>query len=141
MRLVKSLLPYRPNEINGEALEKSYANGGWGPLGQIDELGRYSLIAGYTQYVKEDGIIPDVGCGEGILQQRLDGSKNSRYVGIDISSVAIERANANGTVRSTFMVSSIGSFDTEEGFDVIIFNECLYYLQDSLGYSRNTSIF
>jgi 2-polyprenyl-3-methyl-5-hydroxy-6-metoxy-1,4-benzoquinol methylase len=130
--LVKNILPYRPNEITIEAWNKTYANGGWDHIRQIDEFGRYSVIAGYIQHAKNSEKILDVGCGEGILQERLCESKYSRYVGIDISRVAIERATRRRNGKSTFLISSIEGFDTSEKFDVIIFNECLYYFQDPL---------
>ncbi len=132
LRFVKNNLPYRPNEINAAAWDKDYANGKWDHLHEIDGLGHYGLIVGYTQHAKEGKKILDVGCGEGILQQRLCESRYSRYVGIDISEVAVKRAARRQNDKNIFLTSSIEDFDTNEKFDVIIFSECLYYLQDPL---------
>ena len=68
----------------------------------------------------------DIGCGEGILCERLSKSYYSRYVGIDVSTVAIDRANVNNSQKTKFLAEKIEDFNTNEKFDVIIFNECLY---------------
>lgn len=132
MRLIKNIYPYRPNEISAEAWDRDYANGVWDHIRQIDELGHYSLIAGYVHCAKKGKKLLDVGCGEGIRLERLCESKYSGYTGIDISEVAIARATEQRNGKTTFVVASIEGFETNERYDVIIFNECLYYLHNPL---------
>src|SRR6266487_5146131 len=43
----------------------------WDCLSNDGEVSRYSVIMGYIQYFKPTGSILDIGCGEGILQERL----------------------------------------------------------------------
>ena len=54
------------------------------------------------------------------------------YVGIDVSTVAIERASFKKNNKNLFIASRIEDFKTDDKFDVIIFNECLYYMQEPL---------
>src|SRR5438876_6993820 len=75
-----------------EEWDSQYEKGHWEYMKCLEEVGRYSLIAGYIHYLKPGGSILDVGCGEGILQQRLNLDGISKYVGIDISKVAIDAA-------------------------------------------------
>ena len=130
--LIKRLLPYRPIRISDTFWEQRYTEGKWDRIRAIDELARYSLIVGYTHFLKKAASILDVGCGEGILCERLCKSHYSRYVGIDVSTVAIDRACVNSNEKSKFLVQEIEGFRTDETFDVIIFNECLYYTEDPL---------
>jgi 2-polyprenyl-3-methyl-5-hydroxy-6-metoxy-1,4-benzoquinol methylase len=73
----------------------------------------------------------DIGCAGGTLSSCIDGCQ--RYHGVDISQVAITEALAlktkwkDGPV-ATFSVADLRSFHSDETFDVIVFNEVLYYL-------------
>jgi len=75
-----------------EKWEAEYVRGQWNYIKQLDELARYSVIVGYCCYFRPGGTILDIGCGEGILQERLSPCQYSRYVGIDICAEAIRRA-------------------------------------------------
>jgi len=92
----------------------------------------YSLIVGYTHFLKKGGSILDVGCGEGILYERLCKGHYSRYLGIDVSTVAIGRVSDKNDEKHQFVAARIEDFRTDEKFDVIIFNECLYYMEEPL---------
>jgi 2-polyprenyl-3-methyl-5-hydroxy-6-metoxy-1,4-benzoquinol methylase len=97
----------------------------------IGELARYSIIAGYIQFLARKGRVLDVGCGEGLLAQRLCPNAYASYLGIDLSAVAIDRANQKKDARecrSDFLVADVETFAGDGTFDVIVFNECLYYL-------------
>jgi SAM-dependent methyltransferase len=76
--------------------------------------------------------ILDVGCAGGTLAYTVGGCK--RYFGVDISKVAISEAQhisagrKEGRLDVHFAVSDLQLFRTEEKFDIIVFNEVLYYL-------------
>ena len=70
-----------------------------GGLKEIGELAHYSAIVGYCYYLNKSGTILDIGCGEGILQERLRSLNYSRYVGVDISAKAIRRASPGTTTE------------------------------------------
>lgn len=73
----------------------------------------------------------DIGCAGDMLADTLDHSF-ARYVGVDISDVAIERARdisppAQRCARD-YVISDMTTFQPDADFDVIVFNEVLYYL-------------
>ena len=128
-KLIKKFLPYKAIRIRPASWEERYSEGKWDRIREINELARYSIIIGYCQFLKQAGSILDVGCGEGILCERLCNNQYSRYLGIDGSRVGIDRANVNNNERDRLLVVRIEDFITLEKFDVIIFNESLYYLE------------
>jgi len=69
----------------------------------------------------------DVGCASGTLGRALRDAGVARYVGLDISPVAIESADRS---LGEFHVGDLASFPVETlpPFDVVVFNEVLYYL-------------
>jgi 2-polyprenyl-3-methyl-5-hydroxy-6-metoxy-1,4-benzoquinol methylase len=109
-----------------------YADGDWSRLHQIGELGHYSVIAGYFGRFKPGGSVLDVACGEGILQRHLKPHRYSRYLGIDYVPEAISAASGSKDETTDFAVADAADYTTEQKFDAIIFNECLYYFDDPM---------
>jgi 2-polyprenyl-3-methyl-5-hydroxy-6-metoxy-1,4-benzoquinol methylase len=105
--------------------EAQYVGGRCDYYREISELARYHIVAGYCHYLKPAGTILDLGCGEGILQERLDPSKYSRYVGVDFSSEAINRATNQQDEKTLFVTADISTYIPDGKFDVIIFSECI----------------
>ena len=118
--------------VSQEVWESQYLTGRWNYMSHFHEVGRYSTIVGYIQYLKRGGSILDVGCGEGILLERLCPSWYSKYLGIDISQEAIDKASKQQTYKSSFIRDDAEKYVPTELFDVIIFNETLYYFIDPL---------
>lgn len=117
----------------GEALwDYEYAAGFWDDLSHLEELARFSVIAGHIQFLKPGGIVLDVGCGKGILHERLSPGSYSRYVGIDFSQSAIERATAKADPKTSFLHADAEKYIPGENFDTIVFSEVLYILNDPL---------
>lgn len=119
--------------ISQEDWEKEYREGDWDFLRGLDELARYSVIAGFLHRLRPGGSILDVGCGEAVLLEELLPYGASRYVGLDVSEVAIERCAARNFENASFVAAAAESYEPEERFDVIVFNECLYYFNDPVG--------
>ena len=70
----------------------------------------------------------DVGCGNGGLARLIVGNPRIEYVGTDISSSAIARAR-EAAPAGTFIEGSAAYPPERAGtFDIIVFNEILYYL-------------
>ena len=109
---------------------REHAESGWARLRSPAELGRYSVIRGWCQHFGRDGAVLDVGCGEGILQESLVGY--GRYTGIDLFPEAIARAQAKSDARTHFLQADVASYEPDEPLDVIIWNECLYYLSNPI---------
>ncbi len=117
-------------QISDAVWESQFSSGHWGFLRDVDELARYSIIAGYLVFLKPGGSILDIGCGEAILLSRLDPESFKRYVGIDISEAAIESVFSYEQDKVTFVKESATSFVPSEFFSSIVFNEMLYYCDD-----------
>lgn len=123
-------LPYRPERPNRRP-ERHYQR-----LRAIDELARYSVIVGYCDHFKRGGAVLDLGCGEGVLAQKLGPQRYSRYLGVDSSSDAIGRAAAAEDGRTRFAHADAAQYRPDGRFDLIVFNESLYYFADPVGCLR-----
>lgn len=108
-----------------------YDRGLWDGLENLNELARFSVLAGYVQFMKPDKpAILEIGCGEGIMAQRIGTNHYGSYLGTDVADVAIELAKERfGDVRTHFEAVDMNDFQTDKTFDVIIFNEAIYYLK------------
>lgn len=107
-----------------------YTNGRWDQLRDLAELGRYSLIVGYTKYFANGGNIIDLGCGEGILQEKYNPTDYSHFTGVDFSDVAIENVKQRNIPNSTWLVGDLNKLTITGTYDAIIYNESLNYLSD-----------
>jgi 2-polyprenyl-3-methyl-5-hydroxy-6-metoxy-1,4-benzoquinol methylase len=123
--------------VPGKIWEEQYRSGHWSFLREVDQMARYDVIAGYIEsLMSRDASVLDVGCGEGLLLDRLRVAPYSRFVGIDISPTAVEQAREKRLPRSVFLCADAADFVVDEDFDVIIFNEVLYYFPDPLALTR-----
>jgi 2-polyprenyl-3-methyl-5-hydroxy-6-metoxy-1,4-benzoquinol methylase len=135
-RLVTAGLPYRPLRGGQHLLDAEYAVGTWDYLKGVEELSRFSVVAGYCHWWSNGGAILEIGCGEGTLSQRLDRSKYSTYVGVDISSEAIRRSARIQDDKISFVAEDASNYDPKSYFDIVVFNECLYYFPEPLNVLR-----
>ncbi len=98
-------------------------------LNSADESARNYVIAGMVQdLAKTHSKILDVGCGVGTTYERLR-PLSLDYHGIDLSSKAIEACEKTfrGQDSRRFTVGNFQDVIPEARYDVIIFNEVLYY--------------
>lgn len=116
--------------ISNTTWNDEYDSGAWDYLSSTKEVGRYSVIVGYCLHFKPAARILDVGCGTGILARWLSNAAISSYLGIDLSEAAIEKARQSNIQRAEFAVADVTTFQTSQLFDVIVFNEVLYYLRN-----------
>jgi SAM-dependent methyltransferase len=135
--LLSLLRPYQPLLGGKQHWDAEYAQGVWSYLKDLDELPHFSVVAGYCHHFAPGGAILEIGCGAGTLQERLCPGHYSRYVGVDVSSEAITRAAA--VKRSSaveFVEADAIAFVPQDTFDLILFNECLYYFSDPVSLVR-----
>jgi 2-polyprenyl-3-methyl-5-hydroxy-6-metoxy-1,4-benzoquinol methylase len=125
--------------VSREIWESQYRAGQWTFLQELEQMTRYSVIAGYIHALARKDALLDVGCGEGILLDRLGAHDFSKYVGIDISQTAVELAGKKRGDRSSFLQADAEHFLPAESFDAIIFNEVLYYFADPLAVAQRYS--
>jgi len=135
-RALSLLGPSSPVPGDKATLDGQYASGVWDYLRSVPELPRFGVIVAFCHHFKHLGSILEIGCGEGLLPTRLDHSRYSRYLGVDISSTAIDLASRRCDAKTTFAVGDARWFVPSDSFDVIVFSECLEYFADPLSLVR-----
>ena len=121
------VLGYRPPySFDGAVWDGEYARGALDFYRDVSEAPRYGILAAYLGAISPRSIV-DIGCGVGILRQRIDHLRFEQYVGLDVSPVAIEEARAAADGRSTFLVGERPGPELGR-FDVAVCNEVLYYV-------------
>ncbi len=127
-RLAAAVARYRALPVSVAEWNQQYGSGGWNNLESVRELPRYSVIAGYCRFYRPNGRVLDVGCGNGILASHLGARGVSSYVGFDLSETAITQARSRAVTNAAFVVADVELFVPPHAFDVVVFNEVLYYL-------------
>ena len=135
-RLLSAVRPYAPMRGGREHLDRKYAQGDWDYLRGLGELSRFSVLAGYCRHLRPGGALLEVGCGDGILAERLAPGSYARFVGVDISAEAVERAQALADERRRFVAADATTWAADEPSDLVVFNECLEYFDDPLALVR-----
>lgn len=111
---------------------KQYRSGRWESLKSELEAKRYfQLIDQMKEFASPNPSILDIGCGDGVLNERMGDYLFRNFVGVDFSSVSIEKAKAKNYPKSRFIAEDILKYSPAENFDVIIFNEAFYYIPDN----------
>ncbi len=105
----------------------------WDSMRNVADRGRYEFLVGYTRRNYPNARILDLGCGEGILLEQFEPRDYGAYLGVDFSEVAIANAKKLENSKVKFMVGDLDSLSIEGSFDVIIYNETLYYLRNPKG--------
>jgi 2-polyprenyl-3-methyl-5-hydroxy-6-metoxy-1,4-benzoquinol methylase len=118
----------RPTGIDGATWDREYATGHWARLGEMGEMPRYALIAGYVRSIGSAASVLDIGCGDGQLFDWLGQDNKRRYAGVDVSTVAIDQARLRTSNEAGFEVADATTFDPGAQFDIIVLNEMLYYM-------------
>jgi len=116
--------------------DAQYAAGDWAYMGRLEQTSRYGAIVAYLTVLAPQGAVLDVGCGEGVLFQRLRRSGYGRYVGIDLSAVAIAARAKDEDARTTFAQADAERYQPAGLFDAIVFNESMYYFHEPLATLR-----
>jgi len=119
--------------VGKEVWEEQYRQGGWELMRRFDEVARYSVIAAYLHHLRPGGSVLDVGCGEGLLADHLRPFGYSRYLGVDLSETAIGQAAGRVDAATSFAAADAESYVPPEGWDAVVFNECVYYFNDPVG--------
>ncbi|HSD51585.1 MAG TPA: class I SAM-dependent methyltransferase [Candidatus Methylomirabilis sp.] len=110
-----------------ETWDRQYRDGTWEWLGSIDEFAHYMVVAGYVRYLFASPTILDVGCGQGRLAELLAAASLTRYLGIDLSTEAIQVARRRVRTRARFRVADLNKWHPPGQFSVIVFCESLNY--------------
>jgi 2-polyprenyl-3-methyl-5-hydroxy-6-metoxy-1,4-benzoquinol methylase len=126
LRIIPGRKKSPANEQPG--MDEYYRNGCFDFLYTLEELSHYMVILGYIRFFVKQPAILDVGCGEGRLADLLDGQAYKDYHGIDISPIAIRRAQKKKLPKTRFTVADFQTWNPDQSYDLIIFCETLYYV-------------
>ena len=118
-----------------EIWDSQYQSRQWEYLTDILEVPRYSVILGFLLHGGCSRVL-DIGCGQAIVLSYLRRVGYRRYVGIDISSVALATSASLADDNTEFVTGDIESLSPLGQFDAVLFNECLYYFVDPLDVIR-----
>ncbi len=111
---------------------KQYKSGRWEKLkGDIEKVRYQTIIDFIAEYAVKNPSVLDLGCGEGILCERMNHDQYSHFVGMDFSSVSIKNATQLKLQNAEFICADIHTFAPDKKFDVIVFNEVFYYIHES----------
>jgi SAM-dependent methyltransferase len=127
--------------LSKDAWEEQYRKGGWEFMRRLDEVARYSVIAGFLHHLKPGGSVLDVGSGEGLLADHLRPFGYSRYLGVDLAETAIRQAAGRQDAKTAFAAADAESYQPPDRWDAIVFNECVYYFDDPVGSVRRYEAF
>lgn len=106
-----------------------FARGEWNNLQNTSGDRVYSYIEKYSNR----GTILDLGCGLGSTGNELDAACYEDYTGVDISDVAVRKAEIRSELngrenKNHYFQSDIYSYVPKQQFDAILFRDSIYYV-------------
>lgn len=79
-------------------------------------------------WVKHNSRILDVGCGDGVLGEKLIQEKNCQVFGVDLDIVAVSEAKKHG-IKAQTLDADEGLLFKDKSFDVVVASDCLQYMR------------
>jgi 2-polyprenyl-3-methyl-5-hydroxy-6-metoxy-1,4-benzoquinol methylase len=110
--------------------DRSYARGRWENLKSPREHMRLDACVEMIRRHAAGGDLLEIGCGEALLQQRLNPGDYRRFVGTDISAVAVGRAQAFANERVSYLVADMRVMELPDRFEAVIFNESINHVSE-----------
>lgn len=112
---------------------RQYKKGRWDYLKNDIEAPRYAkILDSIKQYAAEQPSVLDLGSGEGVLRMRLANETIGYFLGVDFSKVSIKNAKKHNFKNTDFLVADLHYYKPPQEFDVIVFNEAFYYINDTV---------
>lgn len=110
---------------------REFSTGRWDCLDTTDGDWVYPFLRKYAK----GGSILDLGCGSGSTGNELAIDAYSKYTGVDISDVAVakaeERSERNCRSKNNYVQSDILSYVPTGRYDLILFRDSIYYIPRS----------
>jgi 2-polyprenyl-3-methyl-5-hydroxy-6-metoxy-1,4-benzoquinol methylase len=131
-KLLSLVTPYQPMAQGRALLDAQYQAADWDYLRSTAEAPRFGVVAAYCHRLAAGRSLLEVGCGEGILLDHLDRSRFANYTGVDLSSVAVDRARSLEDDRVRFVCASAEEYVPVQAHQLIVFNEVMEYFDDPL---------
>lgn len=124
-----SLMRGRHAGIPEAQWDREFAAGKWSRLWDADESAHQFVAAGLLGALRPDSIL-DVGCGQGAFKAQLSHMDYRKYVGIDVSSAALDVARERDSdPRALYVHADAETWRPPGSFDVITFIESIVYLR------------
>jgi SAM-dependent methyltransferase len=106
------------------------ARDGWQRLRDDHESARYNEVRRVVEkYAGEGGVVLDLGCSQGILQEGL---RYGRYIGVDSAASSIGLAQGKADEQTRFIIGDVSTYRPEQAPDATVLNEVIYYLPGPL---------
>jgi SAM-dependent methyltransferase len=118
------LTRYAGSAMRRCSFNQYYKSGRWDYLDSDHSEEMVKVVEKYANR----GRILDMGCGPGILASLLNPGSFEYYRGVDASSEAIALARKRAGEKVHFDIGDIQSYECEDSFDLIVFEESLYYV-------------
>jgi 2-polyprenyl-3-methyl-5-hydroxy-6-metoxy-1,4-benzoquinol methylase len=115
--------------------EQAYQSGVWTSLLSDGERAHYSVVADFIQRRAKPGSLLDVGSGEGVILKYLNLDLIAQYTAVDLTQTALDRISPRRP-QDKYICSSLEEFAPQDKWDVILFNEVLYYTHDPVAEMR-----
>jgi SAM-dependent methyltransferase len=124
------LQAYGTNSMKRGLWNKEFDNGRWMCLDHTSDDFVYPHIEKYAR----GGEVLDMGCGSGSTGNELNVSTYRHYTGVDISDVAVrkaqQRSDANGRAgKNDYVAADIFDYVPRTPCDVILFRDSIYYVR------------
>jgi 2-polyprenyl-6-hydroxyphenyl methylase/3-demethylubiquinone-9 3-methyltransferase len=120
---------YATGGIKKRLWDHEFASGRWECLDNMAGDCLYSHVERFANR----GSILDLGCGPGATGSELAFESYSSYVGVDISTVAIEKAKDRASQigrasKNTYFCGDIFTYVPTGLYDVLVFGDSMYYV-------------
>jgi 2-polyprenyl-3-methyl-5-hydroxy-6-metoxy-1,4-benzoquinol methylase len=115
--------------------ERAYQQGLWDILSSDAEYAHNLVVGGFVGRRAKPYSLLDVGCGSGVILRYLDPAMLTQYTGVDLTEAALARIEPKRP-QDRYICSSLEEFNPDEKWDVILFNEVLYYTRDPVASLR-----
>jgi 2-polyprenyl-3-methyl-5-hydroxy-6-metoxy-1,4-benzoquinol methylase len=120
--------------VDKKTWEIEYINHQWDYLDSTPaERSRSAIIGMYCQLFSPNGKMLDIGCGFGTLFDFLNAQQKKKYLGIDISQQAINKAKNR---KANFKNVDFNELITKNIYDIIVFNEVLFYMDEMNAFKK-----
>ncbi|WP_316832700.1 class I SAM-dependent methyltransferase [Pedobacter aquatilis] len=121
------------NRVAKSTWETQFEDGFWNYLYSKEEMAHYLKIVENYHHLSPGGRILDIGSGNGALYAYLvqSGMNTQLYLGIDIAEAAVRDATLRFP-KADFKQLDFEKSSLKDRFNVIVFNESLYYFKRPL---------
>lgn len=114
--------------IPADRWDYQYEQGEWDSL--TTESARLEAVIGIVRSGYQTPAILEIGCGKAVMLRQMPAGSFRTFTGIDLSQVAINGARLFESQMVHFVHADMHSFIPDHTYDVIAFNESLYYSRE-----------